>query len=148
MINEGIVEDLLHAARLEPKQRGELAELAFMHDATLRGFAVAKPWGENNRYDLVVRSDKSFVRVQVKSVFAIEPATRHYRVKTATHASRSYSPEEIDFLVAYIFAIRAWYILPASIIGERKTICIIPGCKKSKYERYREAWGLMQAKIL
>jgi hypothetical protein len=38
------------------KKRGELAEMAFILKAESLGFEVAKPYGESNRYDFIVRS--------------------------------------------------------------------------------------------
>jgi PD-(D/E)XK endonuclease len=52
---------------LTRKQRGEMAEAAFLAKAAALGFRVAKPWGESSRYDLVVDNGKRLIRVQVKS---------------------------------------------------------------------------------
>ncbi len=41
-----------------------------MRKAAALGFAVAKPWGDSDRYDVILRTGKSFWRVQVKSVWA------------------------------------------------------------------------------
>jgi len=100
---ETLRNELLHAVKLDSQQRGELAELAFMRKAAALGFAVAKPWGDSDRYDVFLRTGKSFWRVQVKSVWAQMPARNHYRLKTSSGGLRPYSAEEIDFLVAYIF---------------------------------------------
>ena len=56
------------SAKLDLKQRGELAELAFMRKAANFGFAIAKPWGGSERYVVIVRFGMIFWRVQVKSV--------------------------------------------------------------------------------
>jgi hypothetical protein len=41
---------------LTRKRRGEMAEAAFLHKASRMGFAVAKPWGDSEPYDLIVES--------------------------------------------------------------------------------------------
>ena len=74
---ETLRNELLHAVKLDSQQRGELAELAFMRKAAALGFAVAKPWGDSDRYDVILRTGKSFWRVQVKSVWAQMPARNH-----------------------------------------------------------------------
>ena len=61
------------------KQRGELAEMAFMFKAAGLGFGVAKPWGESERYDFVLDTGKRFWSVQVKSTY-VERAAK-YSVK-------------------------------------------------------------------
>jgi hypothetical protein len=67
-------------ASRDPKRRGEIAELAFMHKARTLGFAVAKPYGDSEYYDFLldVRSSDSHThlwRVQVKSTIEF----RQYR---------------------------------------------------------------------
>lgn len=52
--------ELQYTAKLDRKHRGELAELAFMRRAAALGFAVAKPWGDCDRYDVIVRLGKVF----------------------------------------------------------------------------------------
>jgi PD-(D/E)XK endonuclease len=131
-------------ATLHNKHRGELAELAFMRKAASRGYAVSKPWGDCERYDFVVRFRKVFWRVQVKSVRAKYPQRRHYRLNTSNWLKLPYSPEDIDFLVGYIFPEDAWYIFPAVIVENRKVLCITPNSKRSPYEKFREAWKLME----
>jgi len=41
---------------MNAKARGELAELAFVLKAASLGFGVAKPHGDNERYDFIVDS--------------------------------------------------------------------------------------------
>ena len=36
-----------------------------------------------------------------------------------------------------------WHIIPAVVALERGSICVRPGDKNNKYERYREAWHLL-----
>jgi len=55
-----------------------------------------------------------------------------------------YSANEIDFLVAYIHPENIWYVFPASFIEGRHSICVWPGSKRSRFERYREAWNLLK----
>jgi hypothetical protein len=129
---------------LHNKHRGELAELAFMRTVANRGYAVSKPWGECEPYDFVVRVGKVFWRVQVKSVRAKRPQRPYYRLGTANSHRSPYSPEDIDFLAAYIFPEDAWYIFPAIVVENRKSLCITPGSKRSRLEKFREAWKLME----
>jgi hypothetical protein len=140
--------ELLHAAKLDSKHRGELAELAFMRKAAALGFAVAKPWGDSDRYDVIVRTGKVFWRVQIKSVWAKRPTRPHYRLNTRASSNSSYTAEEIDFLVAYIFPQDTWYVFPVAVVENRKVICITPSSKKSPFKQYREAWKLMGASVV
>jgi len=143
MSEETLQNELLHASELDSKHRGDIAELAFMRKAATLGFAVAKPWGDCDRYDVVVRAGKIFWRVQIKSVWNVAPTRSHYRIRTTCNRTRPYSADQIDFLVAYLFPKDLWYVLPVAVVERRKAICVTPGSKKSKYEQYREAWKLM-----
>lgn len=136
--------ELLHTAKLSFKHRGELAEIAFIRKAAILGFSVAKPWSESERYDIVLRAGKTFWRVQIKSVGAKYSHRSYYRVHTTNWLKRTYKKEEIDFLVAYIFPEDTWYIFPVAIVENRKALCLTPKSKRSLYEKYREAWKLLE----
>ncbi|MCU1269551.1 MAG: hypothetical protein JWN74_845 [Acidobacteriaceae bacterium] len=141
---ETIESELQHTAKLNKKNLGELAELSFMRKAASLGFAVAKPWGDSDRYDVIVRFDKIFWRVQVKSVITTQPSRHSYRVKTTRGCNSTYSADEIDFLVAYVFPKDVWYVFPAVIIEGRDSVCVRPESKKCRLVQYREAWELMK----
>ena len=143
MSDQNLSDELGHATKLNPKRRGELAELAFMRKAASLGLAVAKPWGDSDRYDIVVRFENTFWRVQIKSVLDKSPSRDHYRVQTADSRKHTYSAKDIDFLVAYIFAEDIWYVIPAHIVENKKSLCLTPGSKRSSVDLYREAWKLM-----
>ena len=143
MSDQNLTDELTHAAKLDAVHRGELAELAFMRKAASLGFAVAKPWGDSDRYDVVVRFESTFWRVQIKSVLGKSPSRDHYRVQTANSRKQTYSAKDIDFLVAYIFAEDIWYVIPAHIVENKKSLCLTPGSKRSSVDQYREAWKLM-----
>src|SRR5262249_10051864 len=141
---ETIEDELQHAAKLNSKNRGYLAEMAFMRKASTMCFGVAKPWADNERYDFVLRAGKLFWRVQVKSVQAKSPRRPHYRVALLGSVGTSYRADEIDFVAAYIFPEDMWYLFPVSEVENRKVICVTPNSKRSRFEKYREAWKLME----
>src|SRR5438270_3478398 len=116
MSDQNQSDELTHASNLSRKRRGELAELAFMRKAANLGFAVAKPWGDSDRYDVVVRFEKTFWRVQIKSVLGKSPSRRYFRIATRSSDGRTYGRNDIDFLVAYIFAEDLWYVFPAHVV--------------------------------
>lgn len=129
------------------KQQGELAEMGFMFKAAGLGFGVAKPWGESERYDFALDTGKRFVRVQVKSTYVAR--RQSYSVIARRSHNLAYTAEQIDFLVAYIVAEDAWYVIPVEAFAPRKQLEFHPSGSKYKgrgrYEKYREAWDLMKA---
>ena len=57
----------VEASHNTQKWAGEQAEAAFLNKATSLGLTVSKPWGDSERYDLIVGSGSRLSRVQVKS---------------------------------------------------------------------------------
>jgi hypothetical protein len=131
---------------LPPKRRGEIAELAFMQKVVSLGFAVAKPWGDSERYDYILDAGGRFWRVQVRST-AYE-SHRGYAVHTYIYVKRkmvALTADDIDCIVAYIVPLNLWYVLPVECFSPCKNLWFYPhGSKKgSRFESYREAWSLL-----
>jgi hypothetical protein len=132
------------------KRKGEMAELIFVIKAASLGFAVSKPYGDSEAYDLVIEEDGRLLRIQVKSAFTT--VRWGYSVAVARHRLRRnavrYSAKEIDFVAAYIAPHDAWYIVPVGEIVSRAHIRLYPeGTKKRDggyFEKYREAWDQLR----
>jgi len=131
------------------KEKGELAELAFLHKAASLGFGVSKPYGDSERYDFILDSGERFWRVQVKSTSSRPGRGRSgYIVPSHTGRGRTVKPykaEEIDFFVVYIVPRDVWYVVPVNQVAPFQCLSFYPsGCRIGGYfERYREAWHLM-----
>ena len=129
------------------KQQGQVAELAFVYKAAKLGFAVSKPYGDNERYDFIVDSGKRLWRVQVKSTYALVDRDC-YRLgtywKSISNKHLPYSPDQVDFLVGYIVPEDVWYLIPIEALALRKGLRLYPFRDRhaGMYEQYREAWHL------
>jgi hypothetical protein len=129
---------------LTRKQRGEMAEAAFLAKAAGLGFRVSKPWGESSRYDFIVDDGRSLLRVQVKSAHRADRwggYTFHAHGNTAS----AYKSSEIDLLVAYVVPVGAWYLFPVEEFRKYKSMKLFPVSRRrmSKFEKFREAWWLV-----
>jgi hypothetical protein len=142
------------------KVRGEWAELAFMHEATRRGFFVARPSGDSLPYDVIldasrfddhmrVRGRPRLWRVQIKSV-----ATRRgngYHILVGSN-QRRYTARDFDFFVCYIVPLDLWYIIPSRICTRYLNVSLYPHSCRSRlgrphfprYEDFRERWDLFR----
>jgi len=126
------------------KERGEWAEARFVARAAELMFRVAKPWGDSAPYDLMVEREGLIYRVQVKSTMR--------RMKGCSFPCTMPSGKrltnilkEIDFVAAYVIMLDLWYIIPAAVVQKRKGhIWLAPLRRRSKYERYLEAWHLLR----
>ncbi len=124
------------------KRRGEASEAEFIARCASLDLAVAKPWGEDDPYDVLVRWERVFWRVQVKCAhaphrsggFEIRGGGRHL-----------YREHDIDFLAAHIVPHDLWYIVPIRAFLRRPLLYFYPNTPNSRgrYEKYREAWCLL-----
>jgi hypothetical protein len=134
------------------KERGEWVELQFMAKAALRRFAVSKPWGDTQAYDVGVEHGSNFLRVQVKSASRRTGAGYFCRFTPHFHKAQDYSLKQLDLFAAYVIPVDAWYLIPASVllgtrrIGSAMLSPVEPPVKKNsyRYECYREAWDLLK----
>jgi hypothetical protein len=123
------------------KLRGEWAEMCFMVRAAEHGLPIAKPWGEMRTYDFIVGSTGYFVSVQVKSTI-FEVGTGYDCTVRGGH--KSYPLGSFDFLAAYAALEDSWYIIPQDAILGKRNVPLRPNSKVAPYEKYREAWHLLQ----
>jgi hypothetical protein len=135
--------------RHNPVRTGEIAEAAFLHKVINLGFGVAKPWGNSERYDFILDNGQRLWRVQLKCSEVLRPFGGYdiqpmYGVYGKSR--RVYTADDIDVLIAYITPVDAWYVLPIELIYGRKSLRFYPtgGCKRPRFEHYREAWHLLR----
>jgi len=135
---------------LYSKRKGLIAELIFVVKAASMGFAVSKPYGDCEPYDVVIEENGRVLRIQVKSVFTT--SRWGYSISVARNRACKpvvqYSPQQIDFIAAYVVAHDAWYIIPVAEIANLAHIRLYPeGAKRqdgAHFEKYREAWDLLR----
>jgi PD-(D/E)XK endonuclease len=129
---------------LTRKQRGEMAEAAFLAMAARMGFRVSKPWGESSRYDFIVDNGRRLLRVQVKSAHRAGE-WGGYTFHANGNTSCVYRASEIDVLAAYVVPVEAWYLFPVEEFRKYKSMKLFPASRRrrSKFERFREAWWMV-----
>jgi hypothetical protein len=137
------------------KRRGELAELAFALKAYHLGFGVSKPYGDSERYDVIldsrdlheVRLGSPLWRVQVKCTTQLFEGLYRLNAQRRTQGRAvPYRLGEIDFLAGYVFPEDTWYIVPLTAFLGRTSLLFRPrnDCKPGLYDAYREAWPLLR----
>lgn len=65
-------------------------------------------------------------------LLANEYRDRDLQLETPGRGESTYSADEIDFLVAYVFPKDVWYVFPAAIIAGRDSVCLRPESKKCR----------------
>jgi len=139
----------IEASHKTRKWAGEQAEAAFLNKATSLGLNVARPWGDSERYDLIVDSGRRLWRVQVKSTQCQYEGKFSYRIN-AWGCGVFYTEEDIDFLAVYIVPLDLWYIIPAKACANCHSLRFHPNRDnfRGRFEKYREAWWRLQRKNL
>ena len=145
-----------------PKRQGELSELAFALAASRAGFGIARPFGDSERYDIILdpreivpcsRAPRDgdnrtrLVRVQVKSTDTLfEGLYRIYTHHRVNGRAIPYTLAEVDFIAGYISAEDSWFIFPLPHILGLASVLVSPkdSDKTSLYDIYREAWELLR----
>ena len=137
----------IEASHNTRKWAGEQAEAAFLNKATSLGLSVSKPWGDSERYDLIVGSGRRLSRVQVKSTQYKHDGRCRYGINMRCRASL-YTEKEIDFVAIYIVPLDLWYVIPVKACLNRRSLRFYPGTKnfRGRYEKYREAWWRLQSR--
>jgi hypothetical protein len=154
---------------LTTKRRGEISELAFALAAARHGFGIAKPFGDSERYDIIldpshavpviptkaerqrakwrdllfVSSRPRLIRVQVKS--STQMLEGFYRVNAHRRINGRavpYTLAEIDFFAAYIIPEDSWFIFPLPHILGQTALLLNPKRRRKPHltDPYREAW--------
>jgi hypothetical protein len=132
-----------------PKRRGEAAELAFMHKAIDEGFAIAKPWGDSERYDFILDNGQRLWRVQVRST---DTPTQYggFVIRLDRRVRGIYvplTPRDVDVIVAYVIPRKAWYIVPIEeAVSVAKYLCFGKTPRGDHWEQHREDWDYLRAK--
>lgn len=139
------------------KRRGEIAELAFALAAARRGFGIARPYGESERYDVILDPQHvpgggygarpRLVRVQVKATAHKLHGYHQVAVKRSIKGGgyEAYRLSEVDFIAAYVIPEDAWFIFPlAHVLGLTVLLLKPKGWRMwHPYDYYREAWQLL-----
>jgi hypothetical protein len=125
------------------KRLGEIAESMFLAKASSLGFGVAKPWGDSERYDFILDSGARLWRVQLKSAYS---GREHggYNFSACGNSQETYSPRDVDVVVAYLVPVNAWYIVPMTAFARTSRMKFFPTSRRlSRNERFRERWCWM-----
>lgn len=98
------------------KQVGDLAESKFIARCIEKGYSVSKPFGEDQRYDLIVDQNNNLFRVQVKATWGkeTEPSVLHFNTcSTNSHTGhKGYTKKSIDAFGLYSRRTDSCYWVP------------------------------------
>jgi hypothetical protein len=109
--------------------------------AETMGFDVALPWGDNQKFDFLLRHRSGrAIRVQVKGTGRLH--RRGYEVQPV-HATRGgkkrYTKKDIDVIAAHVQPEDAWYLIPIEKVGRAKSLRLYPGIESKRNPSLRKS---------
>lgn len=118
--------------------------MRFKLAASLRGFTVSSPYGDNSTYDFILDTGNSLFRIQVKST--------GYRVKSRPNCMRfqihrtngaAYQSFEVDYFALYDQTDDIFYLIPRDLLDGVKDLTITAN---GKYKIFKENWNFKEAR--
>lgn len=131
---------------MKGKQKGNVAELKFIAEAANLGYTVCLPFGDNNRFDIVLYSNK-FIRIQIKSGVICKKRKNSWRVETRSFnrkTKKKYTKEQIDYAVIFIHETADFYIVPVEVFNKVTGIRFNPHSTKEKMHNYKNNWNILK----
>jgi hypothetical protein len=147
------------------KRCGEITQLAFALKSARLRFGVSHPYGDSERYDVILdcrahlfqqppnatflddRARPRLIRVQVKAtshlLSGLYVVTIHRKLNGR---AVPYQLSEIDFIAAYVIPEDSWFIFPLPHILGATSLLLSPKNRRKPHPNnpYREAWHLLQ----
>jgi len=100
---------------VDTKSIGEITEAVVLAEFLKAGFPVLLPFGDNQRYDMVVEVGGSFLRVQCKTASPCgwkgDRSCIRFKARNGVHVSRPYQ-DQADLFAAYAPSTGQVYVVP------------------------------------
>jgi len=148
------------------KRCGEIAQLAFALKAARLRFGVSHPYGDSERYDVILdchrahlfsqqphhpacldnRSRPRLIRIQVKATTQLVEGLYRINAHRRIHGRAvPYKLSEIDFIAAYVIPEDSWFIFPLPHVLGLTSLLLSPKNRRKPHPNnpYREAWHLL-----
>jgi hypothetical protein len=148
------------------KRCGEATQLAFALKAARLRFGLSHPYGDSERYDLILdchraqlfpeppnatylddRARPRLIRIQVKATAQLLNGLYRVNAHRRIHGRAvPYKLSEIDFIAAYVIPEDSWFIFPLPHILGLTSLLLSPKNRRKPHPNnpYREAWHLLQ----
>lgn len=113
---------------MNSKQKGDITELEIILAFTKLGYNVLLPYGDRNRYDLVVDTGNKFIRIQCKTATKKDNGNYYIISCKSSHrkngkcVSHPYFKNEIDYFATTIN--KKQYLIPVEECNSSKILRI------------------------
>lgn len=107
-----------------PKERGDATEAAVMNYLITNGYSVSIPFGDNDKYDLILDDGDDLSRIQCKTAWKNKENTIRFNTHSQTTRSGEYHEStyhgEVDVLIARYPERETMYWIPIEDATEQK----------------------------
>jgi PD-(D/E)XK endonuclease len=125
------------------KDQGQISELRFQLAATVRGFTVSKPHGDNSPYDFILDNGSRLYRIQVKSTAFDRGGSYIFHLYSGA-GRRIYTAAQVHFFALYIVPEDTFFIIPFTLLRGRKDFSL---SMNGKFKAFKENWDFSPGKI-
>lgn len=113
---------------MQTKTKGDISEAKALFEFQKRNIPVLLPWGDKERYDMVIEYNNHFYKIQVKtaneeSYGSIKCYCRSSHDHT-THKNYYGYKDQVDYFVFYNMTYDKIALVPMSVIGDKKVISL------------------------
>lgn len=117
------------------KRIGEISEAKVLASLLSAGYVVLQPYGDNQRYDLVIEETGSFKRVQVKTARLTEFNSITFSTRSISSNGKTVSNYrgQIEFFGIYCPEIDKCYLVPIDKAG-KSVMSLRLGKPKTKHD--------------
>jgi hypothetical protein len=129
------------ATHASPKTVGERSEAMVLAAILKEGLPVLIPFGDNQRYDLVVETAQGFVRVQVKTGAYHRGAVCFWSCSSEAHrgGSRRGYQGEAEMFGVYCPHLDRVYFIPVAAVPERQVVLRVEPARNGQAMNVRRA---------
>jgi len=101
-----------------PKQKGEITEAIILAKFIERGEVVLLPWGDNQRFDMVLYRNNKFIRIQCKTGKIVNGTIRCNAKSTNWNTLEHYDYKgQIEFFAIYCPDNKKCYMISVDDVG-------------------------------
>ncbi|HEY1978381.1 MAG TPA: group I intron-associated PD-(D/E)XK endonuclease [Candidatus Baltobacteraceae bacterium] len=125
----------------DTKRVGDLSEVIVLYAFVTMGYQVSVPWGENNRYDLILERGNTLLRIQVKTGRLRMGSIWFNAYSSHAHrngAQRSYRGDA-DYFGVYCPDVQRVFLVPVEDVTENQGCLRWERTKNSQSRKIRWA---------
>ncbi len=107
---------------LDPHEKGEYTEAVVIAELRKRGIPVSTPFGDNERYDVIVEQDSGLLSVQIKTGWVADGKVQFKGKSSHTNSQGNVYEKydgDVDFFIVYCHELESMYLIREDAFDSR-----------------------------